>query len=95
MAGYFRILFFASLLVALSYCLVGLEPEAWCAVVLGLVAGSVSIHSYKQDRCTRMKYSWLIGFELLLPKLIPIYSMCEDFVLCPYPWDNFCPIPVP
>jgi hypothetical protein len=54
MAGYFRVLFFASLLVALSCCLVGLGPEAWCAAVLGLVAGSASTHSYTHDMCTRM-----------------------------------------
>jgi hypothetical protein len=40
MAGYFRVLFFASLPVALSCCIVGLGLGAWCAVVLGLVAGS-------------------------------------------------------
>jgi hypothetical protein len=28
MAGYFKVLFFASLLVALSCCLVGLRPSA-------------------------------------------------------------------
>jgi hypothetical protein len=49
MVGYFRVLFFASLLVALLFCLVGLGPEAWCAVVLGLVAGSASTHSYKHE----------------------------------------------
>jgi hypothetical protein len=56
MAGYFRGLFFASLLVALSCCLVGIGPGAWCAAMLGLVVGSASTHSYKWDRCTRMKY---------------------------------------
>jgi hypothetical protein len=68
---YFRVLFVASLLVALLCCLVGLGPGAWCAVVLGLVAGSASTHSYKHDRCRRMKYPWVIGFRLLLPKLLP------------------------
>jgi hypothetical protein len=47
MAGYFRLLFFANLLVALSCCLVGLGHGAWCAVMLGLVAGSTLTHSYK------------------------------------------------
>jgi hypothetical protein len=89
MAGYFRVLFFASLLVALPFCLVGLGPEAWCVAVLGLVAGSASTHSYKHDRCTRTKYSWVIGFGLLLPKPIPVYPMSEDFVPYPYPWGQF------
>jgi hypothetical protein len=56
MTGYFRVLFFASLLVVLPCCLIGLGHGAWCVVVLGLVVGSVSTHSYKHDRCTRMKY---------------------------------------
>jgi hypothetical protein len=89
MVGYFRVLFFASLLVALLFCLVGLGPEAWCAVVLGLVAGSASTHSYKHDRCTRMKYPWVIGFGLLLSKPIPVYPMGGDFVPYPYPWVQF------
>jgi hypothetical protein len=55
-AYFFRVLFFASLLVSLLCCLVGLGPEAWCVAVLGLLSDSVSTHSYKQDRCTRMKY---------------------------------------
>jgi hypothetical protein len=39
MAGYFRVLFFATLqVVALSCCLVGIGPRAWCATVLRLVA---------------------------------------------------------
>jgi hypothetical protein len=71
MTDYFRVLFFASLLVALSCCLCWARTWAWCAVVLGLVAGSVSTHSYKHDRYTRVKYPWVIGFELLLTKLIP------------------------
>jgi hypothetical protein len=37
MADYFRVLFFASLLVSLSCCLVGLGARAWCAAMLGLV----------------------------------------------------------
>jgi hypothetical protein len=72
--------FFASLLVAMLCCLVGLRPRAWCAGVLGLMASSASTHSYKQDRCTCMKYSWVIGFELLLPKPILVYAM-----IVPYP----------
>jgi hypothetical protein len=67
-------------LVVLSCCLVGLGLGAWCAVVLGLVAGSFSTHSYKQDMCIRMKYLWIIRFELLLLKLILVYSMIGDFV---------------
>jgi hypothetical protein len=55
MASYFRVLFFASLLVVLSCCLVGLGLGVWCAGVLGLVAGSASTHSYKHDMCTSMK----------------------------------------
>jgi hypothetical protein len=86
MADYFRVLFFSSLLVALSCCLVGLGHGAWRAAVLGLVAGSASTHSYKQDRCTRMKYPWVIEFGLLLPKHIPIYRMETFFV--PYPYSN-------
>jgi hypothetical protein len=60
MTGYFRLLFFASLLVALSCCLIELGPRAWCTVVMGLVVGSASTHSYKHDRCTRMKYTWVM-----------------------------------
>jgi hypothetical protein len=86
MAGYFRVLFFASLLVALPCCLVGLGLGAWCAAVLGLVAGSVSTHSYKYDKCTRMKYTWVIGFGLLFLKPIPVYPMSGDFVPYPYLW---------
>jgi hypothetical protein len=56
MASYFRVLFFASLLVVLLCCLVGLGPEAWCDVVLGLVTSSTSTHLYKHDKYTRMKY---------------------------------------
>jgi hypothetical protein len=89
MAGYFRVLFFASLLVALSCCLVGLGPRAWCATMLGLVAGSTSTHSYKHDRCTRMKYPWVIVFGLLLPKPIPVYPMGGDFVPYPYLCGQF------
>jgi hypothetical protein len=37
----------------------------------------------------------VIGFGLLLPKPIPVYPMGGDFVPYPYPWDNFCLIPVP
>jgi hypothetical protein len=85
MTGYFRVLFFASLLVVLPCCLVGLGHGAWCAVVLGLVAGSAS-NSYKQDMCTCMKYPWVIGFGLLLPKPIPVYPIGEDFIPYPYPW---------
>jgi hypothetical protein len=85
----FGFCFFASLLVALSCCLVGLGPGVWCAAVLGLVAGSASTHSYKHDRRTRMKYPWVIGFGLLLPKPIPIYPMGGDFVPYPYPWGQF------
>jgi hypothetical protein len=96
MAGYFRVLFFANLLVALPCCLVGLGPRAWCAVVLGLVADSASTHSYKYDRCTCIKYPWVIGFGLLLPKPIPVYPMGGDFVPYPYPWViNFVPYPYP
>jgi hypothetical protein len=89
MTGYFRVLFFASLLVALPCCLIGLGPGAWCAAVLGLVVGSASTHSYKHDMCTRMKYPWVIGFGLLLPKPIPVYPMGGDFVPYPYPWIHF------
>jgi hypothetical protein len=85
MTGYFKVLFFVSLLVALPCCLVGLGHGAWCAVVLGLVAGSASTYLYKQDRCTRMEYPWVIGFGLLLPKLIHIYPIGEDFVTYLYP----------
>jgi hypothetical protein len=53
------------------------------------MADSASTHSYKQDRCTRMKYPWVIGFGLLLPKPIPVYPMGEDFVPYPYPWGQF------
>jgi hypothetical protein len=62
---------------------------ARCAAVLGLGAGSASIHSYKHDRYTRMKYPWIIGFGLLLPKLIPVYPMGGDFVSYSYPWVQF------
>jgi hypothetical protein len=89
MTGYFRVFFFASLLVALSCCLVGLGPEAWCAAVLGLVAGWTSTHSYKHDRYTRIKYPWVIRFGLLLPKPIPVYPMGEDFVPYPSLWGQF------
>jgi hypothetical protein len=78
------ILGFCFLLVALSCCLVGLGPGAWCAVVLGLVIGSASTHSYKQDRCTRIKHPWVIKFGLLLPKSIPVYPMGRDFVPHPH-----------
>jgi hypothetical protein len=57
--------------------------------MLGLVAGSASTHSYKHDRCTRIKYPWVIGFGLLLPKPIPVYPMGGDFVPYPYPWGQF------
>jgi hypothetical protein len=80
-------------LLALSCCLVGLGPRVWCAAVLGLVADSASTHSYKLDRCTRMKYSWIIVFGILLPKPIPVYPMGEDFV--PYPWTIFVSYPYP
>jgi hypothetical protein len=89
MAGYFRVLFFANLLVVLSCCLVGLGPRAWCATVLGLVTGSASTHSYKQAKCTRMKYPWVIRFGLLLLKLILVYPMSEDFASYPYSWGQF------
>jgi hypothetical protein len=59
----------------------------------GLMADSASTHSYKQDRCTRMKYPWVIGFGLLLTKPIPVYPMGGDFVPYPYPypypWGQF------
>jgi hypothetical protein len=55
----------------------------------GLMADSASTHSYKQDRCTRMKYPWVIRFGLLLPKPIPVYPMSGDFVPYPYPWGQF------
>jgi hypothetical protein len=55
----------------------------------GLGAGSASTHSYKQDRCTRMKYPWVIGFRLLLSKPIPVYPMGGDFVPYSYPWGQF------
>jgi|UPI0002217B72 hypothetical protein len=63
--------------------------RTWCAAVLGLVVGSASTHSYKHDRCTRMKDPWVIGFGLLLPKPIPVYLMGGDFVLYLYPWGQF------
>jgi hypothetical protein len=53
------------------------------------MADSVSTHSYKQDRCTRMKYLWVIGFGLLLPKPILVYPMGGDFVPYSYPWGQF------
>jgi hypothetical protein len=53
------------------------------------MADSASTHSYKQDRCTRMKYPWVIGFGLLLLKPIPVYPMSGDFVLYPCPWGQF------
>jgi hypothetical protein len=81
--------FFASPLVALPCCLVGLGAGVWCAIVLGLVADSASTHSYKQDRYTRMKYPWVIRFGLLLPKLILVYPMGGYFVPYPYPWGQF------
>jgi hypothetical protein len=55
----------------------------------GLMANSASTHSYKQDKCTRMKYPWVIGFELLLPKPILVYPMGGDFVSYSYPWGQF------
>jgi hypothetical protein len=85
MSDYFRVLFFASLLVALSCCLVGLRPRVWCAGVLVLMVSSTSTHSYKQDRCTCMKYSWVTGFQLLLLKPIFVYAISGDFV--PYPYS--------
>jgi hypothetical protein len=88
MVGYFRVLFFASLLVALPCCLVELGLGAWCAVVLGLVVSSTSTHSYKHDRYTCMKYPWVIEFRLLLPKPIPVYPMGGDFIPYPYPWGQ-------
>jgi hypothetical protein len=87
--------FFASLLVALSCCLVGLGPEARCVIMLDLVAGSTSTHSYKYNRYTRIKYSWVIGFGLLLLKPLPVYPMSEDFVPYSYHGNNLCPIYVP
>jgi hypothetical protein len=33
-----------------------------------------------------MKYPWVIGFRLLLPKLIPVYPMGRDFVPYLYPY---------
>jgi hypothetical protein len=39
MAGYFRVLFFDSLLVSLLCCLVGLRPEVRCRVGLGVWLG--------------------------------------------------------
>jgi hypothetical protein len=36
-----------------------------------------------------MKYPWVIGFGLLLPKPIPVYPMGGDFVPYPYPWVQF------
>jgi hypothetical protein len=60
------------------------------------MADSASTHSYKQDRYTRMKYPWVIGFGLLLPKPIPVYPMGRDFVPYPYPWGQFfVPYPYP
>jgi hypothetical protein len=61
----------------------------------GLMVDLASTHSYKQDRCTRMKYPWVIGFGLLLPKTIPVYPMGEDFVPYSYPWGQFFSHPVP
>jgi hypothetical protein len=89
MVGYFRVLFFASLPVALPCCIVALGLGAWCVAVLGLMAGSESTHSYKQNMYTRMKYPWVIGFGLWLPKPKPVYPMGEDFVPYPYPWGQF------
>jgi hypothetical protein len=54
-----------------------------------LGGGSASTHSYKHDRCTRMKYPWVIEFGLLLPKPILVYPMGGDFVPYPYPWGQF------
>jgi hypothetical protein len=54
-----------------------------------LGGGSASTHSYKHDRYTRIKYQWLIGFGLLLPKPIPVYPMGGDFVPYRYPWGQF------
>jgi hypothetical protein len=36
-----------------------------------------------------MKYPWVIGFGLLLPKPISVYPMGGDFVPYPYPWGQF------
>jgi hypothetical protein len=49
-----------------------------------LVVGLASNYSYNQDKCTRMKYPWVIGFGLLLSKPIPICPINEDFI--PYPY---------
>jgi hypothetical protein len=53
------------------------------------VADLASTNSYKQDKCTRMEYPWVIGFRLLLPKPIPVYPIGGDFVPYPYPWGQF------
>jgi hypothetical protein len=87
--GWFILGFFSSLLVALLCCLVGLGPRVWCADVLGLMVVSASTQSYKQDKCTCMKYPWVIGFGLLLLKHIHVYPMSGDFVPYPYRWGQF------
>jgi hypothetical protein len=49
------------------------------------LGGRLGLNSFIQhDRGTRMKYPWVIGFGLLLPKPILVYPMGEDFVLYLY-----------
>jgi hypothetical protein len=58
MTGYFRVLFFASLLVSLPCFLVrlGPGPRRLVRCRAELSGQLASTHSYKQDICTCMKY---------------------------------------
>jgi hypothetical protein len=84
MAGYFRVLFFASLLVALSCCLVGLGPGAlscwaWWSARLDLNSfiQTRQVYTYETPMCNRI---WIIDSQT-----IPVYPMSGDFVPYPYP----------
>jgi hypothetical protein len=76
----------------------------WCEAVLaccpaglgvgllvdrGQLALKQSSVQYKNDKCTCIKYPWVIGFGLLFPKPIPVYPMGGHFVPYTYRWGHF------
>jgi hypothetical protein len=84
MTGYFRVLFFASLLVALPCCLIGLGPRVWCAVVLG--CGWLGLNSFIQ---TRQVYT----YEIPMSNRVRIIAF-QTHTRLPNGW-RFCPISIP
>jgi hypothetical protein len=58
------------------------------------------VECYTRQKCLRHSVKnaipvvWVIGFGLLLSKLILVYAMGGDFVSYLYLWVQFCLIPV-